>query len=1121
MRELALISRRLAGSSELASVLTQLSTVGTDGPRLALHMAMAARDLIHIQRVLAGPDPALRRAALRAVRTLPVSDAAIAAAMIDAPTDLRRAIYRALRHGGRTDAADSLLPTVRSRWGDREAAALLPACSGAVVSRALPELLHEITAWRAIGRGHPRAVLDAIDGASEGVNGYHWWKRCQRGFAEAARLKPERALDILETHRETQWCGSLPAATLRALIREDADRTADLVIASDHYTADLGRKLLLAHRPALPVSTIVELIATGGYRSWRPTHDLSVVPPRLRESVFDALVARDPYLGRDLAALPALRWLPPERAAAEARRMLEWHGSVWHSSRRRLDDPLVPLRIKAHLSFGEAAQSLHAAAYGGDARTRGTARVLLIECAARSGEPAVVRTTLLEVAQRTRHEQDPVRADILESLALLRVRVLDDELAPALTAFTESVVQARDASERSMFALRRLISRVIRHTDANHAPVLMDWAFGSYARLIGRFGYQALRLDQDRPRTSTGRRRWHTEEHRDFDSGQDRLDRTLPRGMDTRLLAALEPQLRGERERRTASLATTLAKSLGRRAEYLTELQADLRAHEDFELTMRREHRERFWFAEPARHDERVAELLVGDPRVRSAHDLWRVVACERPDLLAVTLTALRAENEGWLPDVTATMAAHWTDSQRDQVREVVASVANTRALPVDTRLKAVRSLGLIPGSLTALAELGRHDDIPIAEAALDAAARIGGERVMTLLLDRATGPTSAAAVAAMARCAGSVPPSELGQMLVSALTAPDRKIIVRKQAARLLERHRAAPLNALLHQWNQPELHRDVRTAIAVALQHWPEESRALDALLDAAIPGAGDLFVRTLCRTGPLDYAPSDRPRYAALVRRLLTASEDPGVRFRTTRAFSYWAPWYDGGFTDLIAAVGDPSDPRGADELPVLLALLDSGAIAEEILPPLEQLVAAPRDEQARDRVRAIIGRISRRIENPRRSPSDAELALARAARRRLVTQPLFLEQATSLAVNLLPRPRDVLSARRLATELVALAALLRDRPVYVGSLAQRELLWHFTRRGRPAADSDLLPAATALTEQRSLSAQLMALSLIENYAPTADWSPPWRDLLTRLRASEHVEIEQRAWDLSPRT
>lgn len=1121
MRELALTARRTAGESELAAVLSQFEAGGGDGPRIALHMAMAAHDVAYIERVLAGPDMTVRRAALRAARTLPISDAAIVAALADAPTELRRAIYRTLRHTGRTGAADEILPEVREQWGDREAAALLPACSTAVVARLLPELLHCVSAWRAIGRRHPRELLNAIDGGPQVAIDYQWWRHYRRGIAETAPLEPEHVLNVLDRHRNSQWCGELPAVALRALLRCDALRTARLAAVDPRYHSDDCPALLLAHRPALPVATIAEFTTL-----WQLPRALPKVPPSLREQVFDAVAARDSRRAGDITTMPALGLLPPRRAAAEARRALEWHGSVWHSSRRRLDDPAIPLTLTSYLPFAEAVGPLSEAAYGGEARYRARARVLLIECASRTDDPAVLRDVLIEIARRTRQDQDPLRAEVLEALGLLRIRLLQDGLVPAFSMLTEAVVQAHDSSDRSMFALRRLAARVVQHADTSAVPLLMDWAFDCFAQLIARFDTAALDRNPDGPERGTRRRRRRTQA-RPTPWFRFRFDRVLPRGTETRLLAALEPQLRAQREQHNTSLARALIQSLGARGAQLTELQTELRANEERDHEFRRSLWDRAWFAELARCDERLSELLIADPRASSSPDgLWRSVARERSDLLLVTLAALRRTEPGWVPTITGTQAVRWTVSQRDAVRTAVTDTANDAAQPVNTRLRAVRALGRIPGGLPSLRELASHEDIVIAEAALDAMARIGGAEVMATLLDHAGGSMSAAAVAAMSRCAGSVPPSRLGPLLMAA-AEPGHKITVRKQSVRLLDRHRAASVDFLLRQWNQPDLHRDVRVALAAALQRRPEDPRTLDALLEAAVPGAPELLIRTLCQTGPSFYAPADRPRYAVLSRRLLTASTDPGVRFRTTRSFTAWARWYDGRFTDLIAAVGDPADPRGEDSLTILLALLDSGVIGDEILPVLDRLLTVPRDDTARSRVRVVADRVTRLITDQQRpggpQPQTANVArrrLAEAVRQRLAAYPLYLEYSASVTLALLPMPTDMASARELAAGLVALAGVLAERPVHVGDLVRNGLPRHFTW-SRRRIDADLiLPSATALTDDGRLSAQLMAMYLVETWGPMTGWAPPWRLLLDRLRGSGHIEVEQRAWDANPR-
>ena len=142
MRALALHARRLAGTSQLRVLLDELFAQDQYARRTALHVAMAARDLDFIQEVLAGPDMELRRAALRAVRTLPVPDPAVAAALQDAPTELRLALYRTLAQSppagaGRGPAAGRPCPVGRP-GGRRATAGLRRHDRRATAARARP-----------------------------------------------------------------------------------------------------------------------------------------------------------------------------------------------------------------------------------------------------------------------------------------------------------------------------------------------------------------------------------------------------------------------------------------------------------------------------------------------------------------------------------------------------------------------------------------------------------------------------------------------------------------------------------------------------------------------------------------------------------------------------------------------------------------------------------------------------------------------------------------------------------------------------------------------------------------------------------------------------------------------
>ncbi|MEU5883780.1 hypothetical protein [Spirillospora sp. NPDC047279] len=1080
MRELALHARRHRETPGFRSLLRELAGREPYERRLALHLAMAARDLGHIEAALAGPDPALRRAALRAVRTLPVSDEAAAAVLDDAPADLRRAFYRTVFQSRREALADRLLPVIRERHGDREAGALLPACSAAVVEREYAALAHGVTSWRALGARHPRTFLDAADRELTGAPyPYVWWKRSKRAFAVAAAADPERAMALLETHDVGQWTLRLPARVVTAFLSTDADRAAPLVRPGRRRRRRAEHTARYTTRWRACSDERLAALAPGVHAL---PDLLKVLPPARRARVYDAVAARDGHALRGLAAMPVLPWLPAGRAAREARRMLDWHSSVWHSARSRLDDPEIPLRLTSHLPYEEAAGTLREAALRGDPRRRGLARTLLLECAARTRDPAVVGEVVAALAARTAGDQDPLRGELLRALSSIAPAVLPDGSAADLDRLAIAAIDARDSSAGTRREVRVLAERVLRHRDAATAPALTAWAWGVYEKLVARHGAEA------------------------FGGDGPPVDEVLRRGQEADLVTLLEPPLGVARERGDLRLAVELAGSLGRRAASFPALQDDLRsaiAAGDEELARTAA---RYWLA-GADRDERVADLLAAHPAAVALPEVWSVVARRRTDLLPAALDG----DPGWIPEVGAGDGGRWTPVQRDRIRNLLRAGASP---------EAALSLGRLPGSLAELSDLAGDEDGAVAEAAIEALAFTDRPaEALPILLRHGRGPVSRAAVAAMARCADRVPPAVLGPLLADELLGPATKVTVRKQAARQLARQRPpGAVGTLLSAWNDPATHPDVRVSVAAALRTMPEVPGTIEALGDAAVLYPGERLLRTLYQARPDEYAPADRPRYARLVRSLLGASEHPGVRFRATRAFGSWARWYEGGYADILDAVGDLAAPAERVELPVLRSLLHIGEVTGEVLPVLDRLLAAGPDETARARVRQIAAVLA---------GDAAHLeGTARQAIERLAARPLYLAQAAMIAAARLPRasgggPATASDASRLATELAALAALLRDRPAHAARVATSEVTSRFRTYGANRfTPADLLPAARLLMDQGHFAAELFAVALVARVGPDTEWAPEWRDLLDGLRRSDHAEILQEAWDVDTR-
>ncbi|MEU4224804.1 hypothetical protein AB0F17_10960 [Nonomuraea sp. NPDC026600] len=1158
MRALALHARRLAGTSHLRVLLVELSA---QDQRTALHVAMAARDLDFIQEVLAGPDMGLRRAALRAVRTLPVPDPAVAAALQDAPTELRLALYRTLAQGRRPALAESLLPEVHARWGDREAAALLPACGVRIVARWLPELAHAVTSWTALAKRHAGAIMAvAEEELSTGVHAWTWWRRRGAGVELASLAEPARLLALLERHDLRHNLLRFPGTVLNALFRADSARAMRLLVDASSDSWAGPPKALLRHLRSGSDAEILRLASAD--------HRLGLVlrwlPPSRRAAIFEA-GAEQRGGSTGLWAMPLLRWLPAESAAAEARRMLAWHDSVWHSSRSRLDNPEIPLELTSYLPYEEAVGPLRAAAVGGDPRRRGPARTLLVQCTARTRDRAALHALLADLAQRTVNEQDLLRRDLLIALGDVSPVLFDDSCAGTLDRIATDAVEAPDSSPATQEALRSLAGRILRHHDPAIAPALTAWALGAYGKLVARHGAGGLP-----PEPSPARR------HRYAPAGSHRLDRVLRAGQEHDLLAVLRPHLRAARERADFALAVALAHALGRRSWALAELQDDLRAairtapeplaREAADLWLTRPHGRRPANAAAQRAErvvdrtaqvveraervadrtaqvvdrtervvdrtERVVELVREDPSAITLPAVWRTVARHRTDLLLPLLDGNhggRFADLAWVPPIGVGDASRWTPDQRDRIRARLAATVQDEQLTIATRVAAVQATGRISHDLDLLTAWANREETVLAEAAITAMAKAGGParavtgapaQAVAALLDQAGGQASRVAVAALNRCCQAVPPSQLGPLLERALTAPGSKVTLRKLAARQLGHNRPpGAVDVLLRAWADPGLHQDVRVAVASVLRGMPEDPRTLDALGEAVGRHADELMLRTLFQAHPMEYAPGVRPRYADLVRRLLMAADLPGVRFRGSKAFGLWAHWYRGGFEEIIEAAADP----GANEqvMEVFLALLRAGAIRFQTLDVLARLAAAVPGEGFRTPARGRVAAITASLAAMQDKAEPWQRRLARDAMGVLAVQPLLLPHVVRLAVALLPTDMDGDGEPAgFGDALCALADLLRDRPVLAARTADQEISELFSdygrRRAMPIAVA--MPSARQLTARGDLAGALFALTLTQVGGRRTDWAAPWREILRDLRDSPHLEVRQEAWDTS---
>jgi hypothetical protein len=1068
-RELAATARSLGGK-KLARLLDELYAEGEFARRAGLHLASAAGERAYVERCLSAGQPAVVRTALGAAVRLGLPAEKFVPQVTELPTALRASLYQHVRRRRATELAEALLPVVRARFGDVEAAVLLPVCSAATVTALLGELAYAVTGWRMIGHRHPAVFLRHLDDELAATPRSGWTRllgTVGSGLETAALTEPDRVLAVLERTAPYAHVPAALARTIGLLARHDPARLLRVLLDPRRPGAVPGGRALWR---ALLGAGDDDLVAFGrAVGSHRLTRFLRVVPPSRRAAVYAGVVGqRDPTLSQVPIAL--LDELPADARAAEAERLL---------ALRRVDgDAGVRLAVTARLPWSRAVEPLREATRRATAEERAEGYDVLVRAAAVSRDRGAF-AEMLGSLNRLRNEQDPVRARAFAALAQVPPWLYRPAEAPDLLKLMTDAVAARDCSWLTQSHVRTLIARLVRQGALSRQPELVDTALEALTR-----------LGDKRPSMNLYA-----------------LDRELPRGGEHRVFAALRSRLEADARLGRFEVTLALATGLRRRAWEMRELQALLdraRAAKDDHVVRQAI---QLWLAPPRTRDERLGEVFAADRSTITFPVVQNGIALRRTDLLDDVFTKPlhgRFLKRGvrhvpwfggcfsrWLPRQCAAY-----------VQELAKAAVAHRKRSTHERVTAVRRLATVPGSLALLRSYVDDPELPVSEAALAALAWTDEPAgVLDDLLVHADDDKARVAVYAVTRCARFVPPARLGAALDRLLTS--RKVTSRKEAVRLLAAHHAPDAaGTLASVWHEPDQHRDVRRAVVSAARWclpdaWPlleEASSAPHAVATAVL----DL--------DPFTLAPAHRQRYAGLVHTVADAAE-PDTARRGLATLARWTRWDPAGTRMLVGRVGDLANTASWREA---LAALVAGCTATEDPAPLADVVArllatpdgpttADRDLPVRQRIRAVAELVQRDAhEVPALRAAAGSLADTLAA------EPTLRGPTIDLAATAVPFEPD-----GDGTAALHRVAELADAPRWA---------WHahhaVARRlaGRVAR----LPQAH-LYDLATSAPPLLGLAIAGQAGPEAGWPGHWRTYVIALRDHDDTDVRLTALDI----
>lgn len=1135
LRLTAVTAHRLAARGALRPLLTALDARGPYERRLAALAALTGGDTGHMEARLADPDPVVRRYALRGARRLPVPDAAVEAAYVDAPAVVRADLARLLRDGQRSELAERLVLRARTEYGDPDAARLLAGCSPQFTARLLPELAGGLAFedWSTLAGRHPAAVLDHAARELGDLPAHlrdSWWKRHATALAAALPAAPGRVLDLLERHAPDR----LPSPVhdlLGDLVAHDAERITHWLADPDRMTGRwertpgraVLRQLAAADPPSLPA-----LAARWFHRDAFRDLLRSMAPAR-RPAFVDAVLARHPGDGGHaragiLALLPAAERHARARATIEELRAA--HSTSW--------DLWRPIAL---LPPAEARPELLAALRTGDPEERGTVWDRLVANAGFSRDPRAVAEALALAADRLANERDPVREEALAAFADLPPALLVEALeagacatpgtptAPSAptgsTASAESAggrtgsdclerlcrdaLRARDCSARTRETIRNLAMALLAASDTPAAARAA--APRTAVRILGALTTHTGTVDLGPPGS-------------------------LPTGGSARTaLDAFRPWLDRDAADGDPALLLALVTSCGPRAQGVPELQERLEQALPTCPDARFGEVAAAWLADPATRGDRAAALLAREPSAAFLAPVLAVLAAQRTDLLDQALTSTPPPG-GRFPQAGTPRplppfryADRWLPRQQEAAVRLAAAAVAEPGRGLDERAAVLRAVAPVPRYGRALLQCytapADHVDPALTAAALDAAAHTDDPAsVLGALLDHAGDDRAAAAWSAAGRAAAHARPTRVAALLRDVLTRETGvKVTVRKAAARLAARHLPphAATGLLSTVGRAPGVHPDVHaTVVGLATTLLP--SQEMWALLESAVIDGPDAARRAVLDLGPADLAPAHRSRYGELVARLpftadrLTAQQALG-------SLADWArhtPSAGAALADVYTDFASPLTEWRArygltrlaqSDLPHPLGGVRPGSLLHGVVDRLLAQVIAGEpqgcgpegDLPARRRLHALIGT----------SIDDRPMCAALA--RQLTDEPAVAATRTAL----LARAIDLEAAEpELLSSLRSLIAAVEGRPVRAARVAEDLQIVH--RYGKPLPDpAAALAAVRALGDHGGFAEGLVATGLATAVGARQNWPDPCREAVLALRRHAEPEVREAAY------
>ena len=1016
----------------------------------ALTMASVVGDADFLVTAFFWDWPQARKRAAALVADLTAIPNGLLEATLQLDMASRQAFFRKIRRVGHEDLAALLIAPVAERFGPKEACLLLAALAAENFTDWLPRLAYRLESWRTPAGRHPDLVLAYLKEELQ---------RCGRPWRDEVWNRFSSALGILSQKR--------PKEILQLASELGSPRTIWWLLSSHWGT-------LASKEPHL----IVKLLLSDDYRGFWKQHGLPTgISSRLRSFDFDTRVAFvKPLAGSERHLEQALRAVAPSERKSlfeGVTAQLDLSQQLWgpnfmkvlpHSTRaaeaeRMLALPAVSSNLDStiqrlgQLPPDKAKDRLRELVRNPKPETRALVRGAVVTGAglyqARSKE------TISDL-RSLKNEADPVRFNALHALSFWPYRCTKEEHIPDLRAVLQDVCEARDTSEATRSAFRRMALRWIELAEVE-SPLF-------------NFGLEVLRSLTDASAAL------YLSSIRNF--SKERREA---------LLKALLPRVDKEFERENFHPLFALCNSLGDRVWEHPSIEERLRVLTGHPQEWDAKNAILYWLSHPKKRAERVEELLGQDPSAIAVPSVLSVVNRQRQDLLDPYLEKKPTRGRFLSGDTIYVLPVYggfhlWLPRQQKAFAEIHSLVYRDEARTLASRAHSIRLVGelcfLSDEPFEALLD---HSELALREAAL------GATRNPERLLAHLNSQEARVAAYRLERLVRDSRPEKAREILMRALDLPN-KLTAKKELYRLLGLLRkSAPL---AEAWREENQHRDLRLAILHAWQEMLDLAEVRELFQDAF--QAEDPWLVRAALAVPRNALPQEhRIEWVEQLQTLVRHPEPTlGVVVWTKlRSWAAEAPERLAvtaveGLTDL-----DSTAWRQAVELLLSCALVQDGHLAGSARRLVEQdsEVREGRDLPARQRLRHLINRARAEEDDSLRTQLLKELAG--------VPLPEAWQRFTVRAC----KDSWAEMAREVET-FEEMEALLSAVKIEVA---------------RPSWEpADVVTVARELAGEESPTARRLAVDLLAHAGMRTRWNEPCRELLEQLRRDDYRGVAERA-------